>query len=133
MRMPGDQRSLLDRAADAPVSDLHPLSNFLAILVDSQGLFDIGRCGRQRHGGLALVLGSSIDYPCKDRKLTVSEFYRLFSTRVKSHTDISIKMKMKPTIHDNRDLLAMLLRQDVIQQRRLAGSKIAWRHLNTNH
>jgi hypothetical protein len=39
------EQCLLDGAADAAVSDFHPLRDFLAVLVDGQWLFDVRRCG----------------------------------------------------------------------------------------
>lgn len=33
---------LLDRAADAAVSDVHPFGNFFSIFVDGKRFFDVG-------------------------------------------------------------------------------------------
>ena len=36
---------LLDRAADAAVSDVHPFGDFLPVFVDGERLFDVGGFG----------------------------------------------------------------------------------------
>lgn len=36
---------VLDRAADAAVSDIHPFGDFFAVFVDGEGFFDVGGFG----------------------------------------------------------------------------------------
>lgn len=87
---------LLDGAAYAAVADLEPLFDLLIALVDRQGLFDIQSC---RSRQLLSCRGGR----GRARQLTVAKL-----------------------IHDDGDLLAMLGRQDVVEQGGLAGAQIAW-------
>lgn len=115
-------RSTLYRAADASVADLHPLLDRLAILTDGQRLFNVEGWPR-----------AMSDYRLRVR--LSQRAYNRQTLRVLGGQCISCMLRVGEgprvllTVHNHSNLFPMLGGEDVVQERRLAGTEVSYTFL----